>query len=218
MNFRVILDVLFPPECLACAKGLHTGTLCGACARSIGDAPAITIENVGDGPACYFLAAAGRYENRVLRSLIHALKFEGIRDAAEPLAGILAHRIKTVPLRLHAFTVVPMPLARPRERERGFNQSHLIAARLAGMIGLPFNDQVLLRTRHRKPQSATPRRADRIKNIRGCFAAENQGTPVPRHIILVDDVSTSGATFRESARTLIAAGTKHVLALAVAKA
>ncbi len=218
MNFDAVLDIFFPPECLACGARLEAGTLCAPCRHAIGRPPPLAIENVGDGPGCYFLAAAGRYQDGVLRALICALKFGGIRSAALPLAEILARRVRAIPLPLRAYTVMPVPLSPRRLRERGFNQSALIASPLAASLGLPFDDQTLIRTGHRKPQSATGSRAARRENIRGCFALRDGSSHAHKDIILVDDVSTSGSTFRESVRTLSAHGTEAILALAVARA
>jgi len=127
MNFEAILDILFPPECLGCGKGLINGTLCVPCKNTIGGPPAIAIKNMdnNDGRGeCYFLGAAGRYQNHVLKTLIHALKFGGIRGAATPLAEILAHHAETVALPLQTFTVMPIPLSKMRMRERGSTSRH----------------------------------------------------------------------------------------------
>lgn len=236
MNFEAILDILFPPECLACGTWLVGGTLCAACRGAIGGPPAIAIKSMdiigggtdGDaGGGCYFLGAAGRYHNHVLKTLIHALKFGGIKGAAAPLAEILAHRAQNIMLPLRTFSVVPIPLSKMRLRERGFNQSTLIAERFANLLGLPLEKNILVRTCHRKPQSRTESLAERRENIRGCFAAQNiipsaaRDAAVPqaaKNIILIDDVSTSGSTFREAARALAGAGAEIILALAVAQA
>ena len=218
MNFEVVLDILFPPECLACRRRLTTGTLCVSCKNAVGGPPAIALRNIDGRSRCYFLGAAGRYKNHVLKTLIHALKFGGIRGAAVPLAEILAHHAQTVALPLGDFTVMPIPLSKLRLRERGFNQSELIAERFANLLGLPFEKNILMRVRHRKPQSGTETLAERRENIRGCFAMLNGVRPITKNIILVDDVSTSGSTFLEAARALTADGAEIILALAVAKA
>jgi ComF family protein len=225
MNFETFLDILFPPECLACGKSLACGTLCAACKKTIGGPPAIAIESMaieGRGD-CYFLGAAGRYKNHTLKTLIHALKFGGITGAAQPLAELLAHHARTITLPLETFTVVPIPLSKIRLRERGFNQSALIAEYFARSLNLPFEKNILARTHHRKPQSGTATLAERRENIRGCFAVNNDAIKnnagrENKNIILVDDVSTSGSTFREAARALTGAGAETILALAVAQA
>jgi len=167
---------------------------------------------------CYFLAAAGRYHNHVLKTLIHALKFGGIKGAAPPLAEILARHARTIRLPLKMFLVMPIPLSKIRMRERGFNQSALIAERFARTLGLPLEKEILVRTRHRKPQSRTETLAERRENIRGCFAIRNDTVLAQKNIILVDDVSTSGSTFLEAARVLAGGGAETILALAIAKA
>ncbi len=220
MNFEAVLDILFPPECLACGRRLAAGTLCGTCKNTIGGPPAIALKSM-DMDGCggyYFLGAAGRYHNHVLKTLIHALKFGGIKSAAQPLAEILAHHARTIRLPLKMFQVVPIPLSKTRMRERGFNQSTLIAERFARALGVPLEKNILIRTRHKKPQSRTETLAERLENIHDCFAAREDAIPVQKNIILIDDVSTSGSTFLEAARVLTAAGAKTILALAIAKA
>ena len=218
MNLEAILDILFPPECLGCGKGLIAGALCAACRWAARGAPALALRDTGTCVRYYFLGAAGHYKNHVLKSLIHALKFGGIRNAAFPLAEILAYHARTVALPLKTFSVMPIPLSKARLRERGFNQSELIAKHFADMLALPFEKETLIRRQHRKPQSRTKTIAERIENIRGCFAINSNAALTKKNIILVDDVSTSGATFLEASTALIAAGAETILALAVAKA
>jgi predicted amidophosphoribosyltransferase len=103
-------------------------------------------------------------------------------------------------------------------RERGFNQSMLIAERFSCILKLPLEKDTLVRIAHRKPQSITETVAARRENIRGCFAVCNVIVGEIKNIILIDDVSTSGSTFLEAARALTAAGTEVVIALAVARA
>lgn len=180
-----------------------------------------------EAPAChyapYVLGAACAYENGFVKGLIHALKFENIRAAADPLADLLARYFESAQTTAEAARdypqplVVPVPLHPARERERGFNQAGLIAERFAALLGLPYADNILFKVRRTAAQHELSREARRA-NLRDCFAAPRDPRAAGRSVILVDDVVTSGATFREAATVLLESGASQVLAIATAKA
>lgn len=215
MNFHVLASIFFPRRCLACKMKLLSGILCGPCHSTI---------NVARGAPRYPsgfpcpLGAAGSYENAALKTLIHALKFDGVRAVAQPLASILAIYAEPFKSYLNGCTVVPIPLSRERLRTRGFNQSELIANLFATRIGLPLRTDILVRVKHTKPQSETANLAERKENIRGCFSVIDTVLAEGRRFVLVDDVTTSGATFLEAARALQSARAEKIIALAVAQA
>jgi ComF family protein len=240
MNFNIIGDIFFPPVCVACGDSIARGVLCatcrqgivgfdtlfcGTCAARLPDQKKICHKD-----APFVLGAAAPYEDDALRALIHALKFQGIGAAAEPLAEILAAYVARLGLELgggkasagvsgsSAWTVTPVPLSPQRARARGFNQSALIAQALARALGAPFDEHLLARIAHRKPQSDTEDIFERRENIKGCFALAPGADVQNKKIVLVDDVTTSGTTFTEAARVLKLGGAKKILALAVAKA
>jgi ComF family protein len=234
MNFNTIGDIFFPPVCVACGDSIAHGVLCatcrqgivgfdtlfcGTCAARLPDQKKICHKD-----APFVLGAAAPYDDDALRAIIHALKFQGIGAAAEPLAEILAAYVARLGLDLGgdgasgAWTVTPMPLSPQRARARGFNQSALIARPLARALGTPFDEHLLARIAHRKPQSDTKDIFERRENIKGCFALAPGADVHNKKIVLVDDVTTSGTTFTEAARVLKTGGAKKILALAVAKA
>ncbi|HEY5220913.1 MAG TPA: ComF family protein [Candidatus Paceibacterota bacterium] len=228
MNFNIFGDIFFPPACVGCGDSLPTGVICDACMQSIdrfdtlfcGTCAARLPEQkkICHKDAPYLFGAAGAYDDEPLRALIHALKFQGMPGAAEPLAGILAQYITRLKLDLHEFIVTPIPLSAQRARARGFNQSALIARPFAKALGLPFDEHLLTRIHHRKPQSDTEDIFERRENVKGCFALTPGADAQNKKIVLVDDVTTSGTTFAEAARILRSAGAKKILALACAKA
>jgi ComF family protein len=232
MNASFILDILFPAECIACGALLLRGTLCDACRISIAPhrtafcgicaAPLPGLRSICHPQAPHLLGAAGNYQNVALRTLIHALKFGRMKGAAEPLADILIHYCARLPMDLQGFSVIPVPISKERMRERGFNQSALIAERFARFFGLPLKTKILTRTVHRTAQSDIADRDERHQNIQNCYVAkpfDKSGVCTPnKNIILIDDVTTSGATFADAVRALRAAGARKILALAVAKA
>lgn len=236
MDFNFIGDILFPPICVACGDSTTRDVLCSTCRQSIAEFDTLFCgtcmarlpdqKKICHKDAPFILGAAAPYDDDALRALIHALKFQGIGAAAEPLAEILAAYVTQLGLSLDGdasgksdgWTVTPMPLSRERVRARGFNQSTLIAQPFACALGAPFDEHLLARIAHRKPQSDTEDIFERHENIKGCFALAPGAEVQNKKIVLVDDVVTSGTTFTEAARILKRGGAKKILALAVAKA
>ncbi len=232
MNFGFLTSIFFPRRCLACGTAVREGTLCEPCRAGIAIRRTLFCGQCGSGiatgagitaSAChpafpYVLGAAARYEDKAVSALIQALKFRGRKAAAASLASIATEYLLPFKTSFASYTILPIPLSRERGRKRGFNQSELIARPLAETLGLPCDTQCLMRIKHTKPQTDTKSAAERRENIRGCFAVASPSVARGRNIILVDDVSTSGATFLEAARTLKAAAAGTIVAFAVAKA
>jgi ComF family protein len=160
--------------------------------------------------------ALGPYAG-TLRELVHALKYQGRRSIAPRLAGLLRDRCAGVLADVDA--VVPVPLHRRREWSRGFNQADAIAGELHLPVWRP-----LRRVRHTAAQS-TLAAPERRRNVRGAFGL--RGGPWNRgrrtclsgaRVVLVDDVSTTGATLDACAEVLKAAGATEVRAVTVARA
>jgi ComF family protein len=232
------LDLVFPALCPVCDASLAEGRrdpLCGTCWAAIPRLRPPWCERCGwpfrtltpmpvppPSPACgpcraeppgWDWARAGAEYEGVVREAIHAFKFEGKRTLARPLAALLLEQVGREPLE-DAAALIPVPLARVREQERGFNQAALVADRLAEAWRLPVRPGWLARVRATAPQSdlgASERRA----NVRGAFVAP--GAVAGRSVIVVDDVLTTGATAEECARALRAAGAARVGVLTVAR-
>lgn len=226
---RFSLDTLFPPLCVncrahltdsrdilcgTCSESIHlrTSLFCGTCMRRLPEARKVCHL---DTP--YILGAAGAYDDPALKALIHALKYEKIERAASFLGNSLVRYVEATRLDTTHFSVIPVPLSKKRLRERGFNQAELIAKVVAAHFQIPLDTSSLLKSMHTKPQMGLAR-AEREKNLIGCFEARNRREIKGKNIILIDDVSTSGATLSEAARVLRNAGAKKIIGLVVAKA
>lgn len=160
-------------------------------------------------PLVALARAIGPYEGS-LRAIVHALKYDGRPTIARHLAARM--REAGTEVLAGADLVVAVPLHRSRERARGFNQAREIGRHL----GLPIAD-ALTRTR-RTPSQADLPAARRHGNVRGAFEWR-QGVKVKGlTIVLVDDVSTTGATLNACARPLLEAGAREVRALTAARA
>lgn len=159
--------------------------------------------------------SVGPYEG-ALRLLVHELKFRGRQKVAERLAD----RIVEVPgckgVLSPDAVLVPVPLHPRRWRERGFNQSELLANALGRRSGLPVAAKALVRRKDTAPQTGLTR-AGRRSNVAGAFAVRHRGGVAGRVAVLVDDVVTTGATARACADVLRAAGAKEVRLLTAAR-
>ena len=225
-----LLDLIFPPRCVHCHAYLEYGrALCADCRRWIvlhrtffcGKCRARRYSSARK--LChrgfpFLLGAAGEYEDPIIKGLIRSLKFHFVRSSAAPLGAILAAYARRLKIPDSYDVILPMPLSRRRLRERGFNQSELIARSLSVRTGIPINTVALLRTRHAPPQSGLHDDSKRRANIAGSFEVISPRAIHGRNIILLDDVITSGATMLEATRVLRAAGARNILALAAAKA
>ena len=211
---------LDPPWCDRCGAASVTrraDPLSGRVASHDGDAraPAPT----GPCAACAtkppeydYARSAALYEGS-LREAIHALKFSGRRALASPLGDLTAERCaRALPADIDA--LIPVPLARERERARGFNQAALLAGRIGRRLTIPVRPRWLARIRPTRPQSDLSA-AERRANVRDAFGASPRAAG--RHVLVVDDVLTTGATLDACAGALRAAGARRIGVLTVAR-
>jgi len=219
---NALLSSLFEPPCAACAQTLPhplDGAVCARCWASIAAARptarsplARPLRATGGATSQVDWAEAiGLYEGH-LRDVIHALKYERRRSIAMPLGRLMRESAEAL---LQGVDVaVPVPLHPRRERDRGFNQ----ADDLARHLGLPVVP-LLRRARFTTSQIELPADA-RHQNVRDAFALDRLPTPgsrLPAVIVLVDDVSTTGATLEACARVLKQVGVNEVRALTAAR-
>ncbi|HSE93294.1 MAG TPA: double zinc ribbon domain-containing protein [Methylomirabilota bacterium] len=189
----VISPLGSPPE-----GGAPRTAICGGC--------------LVEPPAWDWGLAAAPYTGPV-REALQALKFRGRRALAAPLGDLLVERCgPAFPDCVDA--LVPVPLAPSRERARGFNQARLLADRAAPGFGRPVRPGWLARARPTAPQSDLDAEARRA-NVRGAFRAAPAVAGC--HVVVVDDVLTTGATVTECARALRAAGARGVGVVVVAR-
>lgn len=212
-----LLDLVLPPTCPGC--GREGTVLCRACEAAfdarVGLPPGMAVGMPSDVPLpvvahewCVPFAGIGRVA-------IHALKYGGERRLAGPLGRALARR--WIACGRHGNLLVPVPVHRERLRERGFDQADLLAREVGRTTGVPVIG-ALVRAR-RTVRQADLNRAGRAGNVAGAFAVSPPAKAVVRGrwVVLVDDVMTTGATLREGAVALYAAGAVAVSALTVAR-
>jgi len=149
-----------------------------------------------------------------MRQAIHQLKYRNLRALAAPLAQLLNDYLITNPV--PGEVLVSVPLHHKRLRERGYNQSSLLARELGKFTNLPVVDDCLVRQRHAPPQTRTSTVDERQSNVADAFAYRDQRLR-DKQVLLIDDVSTSGATLNACATVLKAAGATSVWGLVLAR-
>lgn len=218
---RALLNLVFPPRCLGCRT---LGTfLCPACAAGVSRLVDPFCPTCGlsvdpahpqcrcRAPALSFVVAAGEFDGP-LRQAIRALKYQGQRAGAPALAGLLAPHLAGILEPDHL--LVPVPLHPRRLRQRGYNQSALLARALTSDRAAPPDERALRRIRQTTPQVEL-RGEQRARNMAGAFTGDSSRCG-GRTIVLVDDVCTTGATLRAAAGAATAAGARRVYAAVLA--
>jgi ComF family protein len=204
------LAIVLAPACAACGRPLDrptSGAVCSLCWNAT--APTTSLGCCGFPPNVALATAIGPYADS-LKAIVHALKY----DRRSTIARHLARRMRAAGTEVleGADAVVPVPLHRNRERARGFNQ----ARELARHLGSPLLD-CLVRVRATRPQADLPA-AKRDGNVRGAFSLAPAVRVEGLVLVLVDDVSTTGATLNACAAPLLDAGAAEVRALTAARA
>lgn len=192
---RADLPWLTQSRCPVCALPTLDSQVCGECLKK---------------PPAFDRTLAVFSYGFPMDSLIHALKYDRRLEIAAALGAELSSAVSSAAL---ADALIPVPLSRSRLLERGFNQSAEIAKVIRKRWGVRLADSGE-RTRETPPQARLPWK-ERAKNIRGVFACEDNFSG--RHIALVDDVMTTGATLNELARVVKKAGAKEVSCWVVAR-
>jgi ComF family protein len=150
----------------------------------------------------------------VIRQAIHQLKYNNLRDLAGLLAQLLSDYLAASPV--PGEVLVPVPLHPKRLRERGYNQSLLLAQELGRLTTLPVVASCLIRQHHALPQARTTTVDERRSNVANAFACRDHSLK-DKQVLLIDDVSTSGATLDACAGALKESGALSVWGLVLAK-
>lgn len=225
MDYRKIsvteyfLRLLFPARCICCDMILPVNVrmeVCGDCLKSLKilkecehrSAPESNISKI---------YSAFEYEGSI-RKAIHRLKFGDSPHNAAVLVDLsypIIYRNSSWESYVNYDIIIPAPLHPKRKRQRGYNQSELLASRLAFHMKIPMLKDVLVKKVNTLPQSQLSR-GERLKNLVGVFYVKNPGLISGRRILLVDDIMTTGSTLEQSAKALINAGAEQIDAYVVA--
>lgn len=220
-------DLFLPIACVVCDRLIppdERGVVCGHCWSRATELPYPRCRRCGhpsDGHSCRwcpllppFVRAARSFcwmGTGTGEDIVYALKYDGWTRVAPGVADRMARLSWPADVIDERTALIPVPLSRSRLRERGFNQSTCIAISLAAIWGIPVWDDVLERTSASRSQTQlTP--GERLSNVAGAFAVRANAAKSLRgaHLVLVDDVVTTGATLSASASALFAAGARTI--------
>lgn len=198
LSCRQLLTLIKHPVCPTCGRPHPNGVLCPSCVDWQSRIDGIRSPFVFDG---------------VIRQAIHELKYRNLRALAVPLAELLYDYLSGNPV--PADVLVPVPLHPKRWRERGYNQSGMLAIELRKLSGLPVVDDCLLRRQHTSPQAKSASVNERRSNVTDAFICRDSRLQ-DKHVLLIDDVSTSGATLDACAAALKSNGAASVWGMVLA--
>lgn len=218
------LDLLFPPLCGGCGRPgsrwcvdcrkrvkVLDGSLCDVCGLPQ-EATGVCEDCLASRPKFRALRSWAIFDDPIQNAL-HKLKYRRDVSMGDTLASEMLPFVEK--LNWDVDLIVPIPLGRQRLKERGYNQVAMVAKPLSIALGLRYAPDQLARCKETRSQVGLTK-ADRRRNVQGAFRA---GAGVNgKNIVVMDDVSTTGATLSSSAEALYLAGAKHVFALTVARA
>ena len=204
-TYNTILNFFFPQKCLGC--GIKNKSLCDKCLKKI-DYPTL--------PEKDNIFAATDYNDAYAKKAIWLLKYKKMKEMAKPIAKLIYQRnVRNIDF--NDAIIIPIPLSKKRMKERGFNQSELIAKHLSDMTSFSMLANILYKKSHTETQVSIKDKKERLNNLKDSFAVKNEHLIKGGNIILIDDVSTTGATINESRKILRAFGAKKILSFVAAR-
>ncbi len=227
-----LLDFVFYPECICCGSRLSRGydyycetcldlaseveePLCPECRSEIVNLRAGCKSCENKSPISV-LFTCGTFDD-FFRSVVHGLKYHSLLPLAGRMSKMLASRLRDAKAIGLIDLIAPIPLHWIRQRQRGFNQSFVIAQSLADETSLPVADDLIKRVKRTKDQTGLTAR-QRVENMKGAFSVTRPDVVAGKRILLIDDVTTTGATLNEAALELRRAGCRNVFAAVIAVA
>jgi ComF family protein len=205
------ISLLFPRLCYGCGNHLlrNENLICTECYVVI---PRTNFHIENENPVAQLFwgrcmiekAAAFSFFNKGsrIRNLIHNLKYKGIKELGYELGRIYGLSLKSSGFTVNIDLIIPVPLHPSKKRNRGFNQSELISTGIADATGLPVNINSLARSKVSATQTRRSR-FERWTNVEGIFRVTDPDILKDRHILLVDDVITTGSTIESCANELL---------------
>ncbi len=210
---QIILNILFPSVCVGCkTKNI---LICEKCLVSI--PPPIQTFNT--------TTSVFNYKNKIIKKALWKFKYKGNKKMGKIFARAMYDKIledtseEKLFSNFHKSLLVPIPLSQKRLRERGFNQSEIIAREVSILdkeMSFTFTNKILYKIKDTPSQVSIKDKKYRLKNLHGCFFVKDKKSVRGRNIILIDDIITTGTTITEAKKTLLTAGAKKVIAFTVA--
>ncbi len=207
-------SIVFPPCCAICGK-LNSKKCCKDCEKRINSQLNLNIEN----KAGYYFEKhmyLFKYKNEI-RNLILDYKFRDKSYLYELFAKIITKNEKICGILEKYDIIIPVPIHKKRKKQRGYNQSELVARQISKSIAnLQLENKAFIKIKNNKPQS-TLNKKQRKQNVKNVYKLENKGKIENKNIVLFDDIYTTGNTANEIAKILKQNGANKILVLTIAK-
>ena len=198
--FSKIISYIFPPYCYGCKT--PNATICDLCL--------LKTKKALSSPHPFIISVYS-FQSPLIRKVVHAIKYFNRKDLIAPLAEKIANEITANNLR---GTLVPIPMHRLRKLMRGYNQAEELAKTISLLTSLPYDPKTLLRKGLSRRQVKAANRNQRLTNQKNTFKVNKNTTG--QDFILIDDVTTTGATLRTARKALIDSGARNVWAVTIA--
>jgi competence protein ComFC len=220
------IDILFPPCCAGCGKWgerycqdcfvntkIIKSNICQSCGEPLIQAYGAICERCKSSEIFFTAVRSWALFEDPLKQAIHNLKYQRNIGLGEVLAAPLADYLVDCDWRIDLITAVP--LDQRRQKERGFNQSVLLARPLGWISNIPFYERAVMRVRNTRPQVGLSRE-ERGENMDGAFKSEAEIVN-GKNVLVIDDVITTGSTLNACSKALIESGADHVFGLTLAR-
>ncbi len=208
----LIINWLFPRNCFGCGKGDRY--LCSFCEAKIKNGELIKKDGFEGIISIY------KYDG-LIKNIIEKIKYGFVSDTVEEMAEKMARKLKLDYPNIvrywqkEKYSLIPIPLHEQRLRWRGFNQSEILTEKLSKILKLKWRNNLIIRKLKIKSQAKIKNREEKWKNMTDVFQVVNN-KKIPKKIILIDDVITSGATMTAALKTLKNSGVNLSWALTLA--
>ncbi|MFZ4401132.1 MAG: ComF family protein [Bacteroidales bacterium] len=224
--FQDFFSLIYPNNCMACGNNLFKNEhlICTSCLFHLPktnyhlekDNPISQIFwgrcNINTAAAYFYFTKAGKVQH-----LVHQLKYKGKKEIGIYIGEIYGRELMQSPDYSKTNVIIPVPLHPKKQKKRGFNQSEVFAIGLSASMNIPIDTQTLIRTFASETQTKKSR-FKRWENVKEIFSLQNPETLKNKHILLVDDVITTGATIEACVNLLnsIEGVTINIASIAVA--
>jgi ComF family protein len=220
--FSYLLDFIYPPICLQCNRKISNSEyFCDECLDSIDHIGNTDLRTLCGKkfPDPYLVDSVVSMfyfrDNHVSQKIIHAIKYENMKNLGKKMGRLLGEKILSASV--GADYILPVPLHKTKLRERGFNQSEVIAHGVSEVISKRVISDLLLRKKYTQTQTKL-KLAERTQNVADAFEINKKFSDLlkDKTVFLLDDVMTTGSTIKACARLLKDNGVKKIIALSLA--
>lgn len=226
LPLKYIVDLFFPTVCIGCGQQMqnHRQHLCALCLM---DLPLTGFETVADNPIAQIFYGRVKIEyataflfftkQDLIQQCLHEIKYQNNSFLAHQLGEAFGKKLAASSLFSTVEMIIPVALHKTKLKKRGYNQSERIAQPIASALKIPLHSNILFRTQNTESQTKK-HRMERWQNMEGKFEVRDKALIAGKHILLIDDVVTTGATLEASAQILVDSGaTVSIAVLAFAR-